>query len=98
MGIPQAIDPKTMFFVFGHYARIQVEIDLFRSLPSSLLVEREGYNFEVPVTFESLPKFCSNFLSFGHLVGEYKQLKRVQEAAIIHPFMSDPAKNIQKSQ
>lgn len=61
VGIPKAIDPSTMAFIFGHYARIQVENDLMRSLPPRLLVEREGYSFEAPVTYEMLPKFCSHF-------------------------------------
>lgn len=49
------LTPSTMAFVFGHYARIQVEIDLMQTLPPRLLVEREGYSFKVPVSYESLP-------------------------------------------
>ncbi|KAM7510554.1 hypothetical protein LguiB_009429 [Lonicera macranthoides] len=81
VGIPQAIDPHTMGFVFGHFARMQVEVDLLHPLPSRLLVEREGYSFEVPVSYESVPSFCLHCHTIGHLVGECRSLKKVQEAS-----------------
>ena len=79
MGIPQAIDPNTKDYVFGHYARIQVEVDLLHTLHPKLLIEREGYSFEVLVSYENVPKFCSHCHFIGHLVGECKTLKRIQE-------------------
>ncbi|KAM7476819.1 hypothetical protein LguiB_024062 [Lonicera macranthoides] len=82
VGIPQAIDPSTLSFMYGHYARIQVEIDLIHTLPSRLLVKREGYSFEVPVTFESLLKFCTHCQLMGHFVGECKTLRRIQESIV----------------
>ena len=51
---------------------------MLQPLPSRLLVEREGYSFEVPVTYESLPSFCSYCHSVGHLVGECRVLMRIQ--------------------
>lgn len=78
-GTPKAIDPSTMAFVFGHYARIQVKIDLLQTLPPRLLVEREGYSFKVPVSYESLPKFCNHCHIIGHLVGECRALQKIQE-------------------
>ena len=83
VGIPQAIDPSTMAFLFGHYARIQVEVDLHNSLPPRLLVEREGYSFEVPVTYENVPAFCTHCGNIGHLVGECRTLKKMQGSVAI---------------
>ncbi|KAM7460800.1 hypothetical protein LguiA_028921 [Lonicera macranthoides] len=78
VGIPQAIDKNTLHFTFGHYARLKVEVDMLHPQPSKLLVEREGFSFEVPVTYENLPNFCSYCLSLGHSVGECRALKNTQ--------------------
>lgn len=79
VGIPQAIDLNTKDFVFGHYARIQVEVDLLHTLHPKLLIEREGYSFEVLVSYENVPKFYSHCHFIGHLVGECNSVKRIQE-------------------
>ncbi|KAM7489215.1 hypothetical protein LguiB_026699 [Lonicera macranthoides] len=55
---------------------------IFYTLPSRLLVEREGYSFEVPVTFEKLPKFCTHCQLMGHFVGECRTLRRIQESMV----------------
>lgn len=40
VGIPKVIDPSTMAYAYGHFARIQVEVDLLHNLLNRLLVER----------------------------------------------------------
>ena len=81
VGIPHAIDPNTKEFTYGHFARIQVEVDLLNPLHPKLLIEREGFSFEVLVTYENIPKFCMHCHLIGHLVGECRSLKKVQEEA-----------------
>ncbi|KAM7522975.1 hypothetical protein LguiA_012881 [Lonicera macranthoides] len=61
---------------------IWVEVDLLHTLHHKLLIEREGYSFEVNVTYENLTKFCMHCHIIGHLVGECNSLKKVQEEAI----------------
>ena len=82
VGIPQAIDPNTKEFVFGHYARIRVEVNLLHTLHHKLLIEREGYSFEVLVTYENPPKFCMHCHFIGHLVGECRILRKVQVESV----------------
>ncbi|KAM7473129.1 hypothetical protein LguiB_020372 [Lonicera macranthoides] len=72
-----------MASIFGHYAIIQVEVDLLHSLPHRLLVEREGYIFEVLVSYKLLHKFCSHCHIIGRLVGECKSFRKLQEAQVI---------------
>ncbi|KAM7528559.1 hypothetical protein LguiB_031969 [Lonicera macranthoides] len=57
-------------------------MDLLHTLHHKLLIEREGYSFEVNVTYENLTKFCMHCHIIGHLVGECNSLKKVQEEAI----------------
>ncbi|KAM7477764.1 hypothetical protein LguiA_025977 [Lonicera macranthoides] len=78
-----------MSFVFGHYARLQVEIDLLHQQPSKLLVEREGYNFIVPVTFEHLPGFFIHCHAIGHVIRECRSLQKIQA-----DFSKDKSKGV----
>ncbi|KAM7506453.1 hypothetical protein LguiA_016906 [Lonicera macranthoides] len=52
---------------------------LFLILPSRALVERDGYSFEVNVSYEQLPDFCTHCSSVGHFVGDCRALKKMQE-------------------
>lgn len=47
-------DRATRDGLFGHYARILVEVDL-SDIPTSILVEREGYSFSIGIHYENLP-------------------------------------------
>ncbi|KAK9273415.1 hypothetical protein L1049_018225 [Liquidambar formosana] len=66
VGIPLQIDRATLNQVYGHYARILVEIDMSQTPPESIRVEREGFGFFVDVYYENLPAFCSHCQSVGH--------------------------------
>lgn len=47
-------------------------------------MERESYSFEVPITYEMLPKFYSHSHIIRHLVGECRSLKKIQESLVIN--------------
>lgn len=55
LGSPVKIDQATLNREFFHYARIQIDIDLQFELQHRVLVERDGFRFEIPVTYEKLP-------------------------------------------
>ncbi|PNY02668.1 NADPH quinone oxidoreductase, partial [Trifolium pratense] len=55
---PLALDKATLNRTFGHYACILVDIDLLERLFDVILVEREGYAFNLAVVYKRLPDFC----------------------------------------
>jgi len=52
--------------LYGHYARILVDMDFSRKMFHEITVEREGYSFVVEVAYEWLPNFCSHWQNIGH--------------------------------
>ena len=52
--------------LYGHYARILVDMDFSRKMFHEITVEREGYSFVVEVAYEWLPDFCSHCHNIGH--------------------------------
>jgi len=52
IGTPLLIDNATSKRLFGHYARILVDMDFSRNLFHEIVVEREGYSFTVKVAYE----------------------------------------------
>ncbi|KAM7492871.1 hypothetical protein LguiB_027480 [Lonicera macranthoides] len=76
------------------YARVQIDVDLQHTLPSKILVEREGFSFEVNVSYEKMPDFCTHCSMVGHFVGDCRALKKVQEeSSKVHDFKEARAKN-----
>ena len=55
-------------FLFGHYARILVDVDLSKRIFEEVMVERERYAFYVTIVYERLPEFSSNCYTIGHSV------------------------------
>jgi len=54
-----AIDENTKNKRFGHYTRISMDIDLSQKMYNYVLVEREGYDFNVEAFFENIPNFAT---------------------------------------
>ncbi|KAM7509732.1 hypothetical protein LguiB_008607 [Lonicera macranthoides] len=54
-------------------------LDFLWMLTSRVLVERDGFSFEVNVSYEQLPDFCTHCTSVGHFVGDCRSLKKMQE-------------------
>jgi len=48
------LDEPTRNRVFGHYARLLVEVDLSKPLHDNVLVEMEGFAFHVGVVYENI--------------------------------------------
>jgi len=65
---PLLIDNVTKNKLFGHYARVLVDLDLFKDIFYEVLVEREGFAFQVAIEYEGLPEFCTHCKSIGHNV------------------------------
>jgi len=66
VGTPLLIDNVTRNILYGHYARILVDMDLSKTIFYEVMVEREGYAFPVAVEYEGLPDFCTHCKSIGH--------------------------------
>ena len=52
IGTPLIIDRATKKRLFGHYARILVDVDFSRRIFYEIMVEREGFAFPVEVEYE----------------------------------------------
>jgi len=52
LGTPLLIDNMTTKRIYGHYARILVDMNFSRKIFHEITVEREGYNFPVEVAYE----------------------------------------------
>jgi len=66
VGTPLIIDNATTKRLYGHYARMLVDMDFSRKMFHEITVEREGYSFVVEVAYEWLPDFCSHCHNIGH--------------------------------
>ena len=88
VGTPLVIDNSTSKRIFGHYARILVDMDFSKKLFYEILVEREGFSFPVEVVYEWIPEFCSHCQNLGHDVTSCrwlyprKEIKVPQEAFV----------------
>jgi hypothetical protein len=66
VGTPLLINNATSKHIFGHYARVLVDMDFSRKLFNEIVVEREGYAFTVEVDYERLLDFCMHCQNIGH--------------------------------
>ena len=66
IGTPIDIDGPTRNRMFGHYARILVDIDLSKKAYDEVLVERDGFVFMVEIQYKRRPWFCHHCYSIGH--------------------------------
>ncbi|KAM7506455.1 hypothetical protein LguiA_016908 [Lonicera macranthoides] len=79
IGIPLLVDPATLRREFCLYARLLADVDLQLSFPSKVLMERDGFSFEINVSYQQLPDFCTHCSFVGHFVCDCRVLKKVQE-------------------
>jgi len=66
VGKPLITDSATQNHHFGHYARVLVNMDLSKHIFEDILVEIDGYAFNVEVIYECWPQFCSHCDIIGH--------------------------------
>jgi len=55
IGTPLLIDSATQNRVFGHYARVLVDMDLSKQIFNEVMIERTCYSFAIEVIYERLP-------------------------------------------
>jgi len=66
VGTPLVIDNATTKRLYGHYARILVDLDCAKRIFYKILVEWEGFSFPVEVVYERVPEFCTHCQNIGH--------------------------------
>jgi hypothetical protein len=66
VGTPLVLDNATLKRLFGHYARILVDIEFSKRIFHEIIVEREGASYPVEVVYERIPNFCSHCQTLGH--------------------------------
>lgn len=63
----------------GYYASVLVEVDLSNTIPHHVLVKSKYGSFEQEVQIPKLPSFCNHCKVVGHLVTEYRLLRKENE-------------------
>jgi hypothetical protein len=76
IGTPLSLDEATKNRMFGHYARIFVDIDLSHRNFDEIVVERDGYAFKLALIYERLPDFCGHCSMIGHNITTCKCLRQ----------------------
>jgi len=66
VGTPLVLDNATLKRLFGHYARILVDIDFSKKIFHEILIEQEGGSYPVEVVYERILDFCSHCHTLGH--------------------------------
>jgi len=74
VGTPLLIDNATTNRLFGHYARILVDMDFTRKIFYEIIVERDGFAFPVEVVYERMLDFCTHCQNIGHAVNTCRWL------------------------
>lgn len=62
--------------VYGHYARVLVDLYLNGSFYDDIIVEREDFTFFVGIEYERVPSFCTECQVIGHMLNECKRRKK----------------------
>jgi len=84
VGTPLIIASATQNRLFSHYMRIQVDMDLSRCLFYEILVERDGFAFNMEVQYERLPDFCFRCKNICH---------NISKCCWLHPQQNGHADN-----
>ena len=79
--MPISLDEPTRHKVFGHYARLLVDVDLSKPLHNNILIEREGFAFHVGVVYEKHPEYCNNCQTLDHHISQCNKLKHGKNVA-----------------
>jgi len=96
VGTPLLIDNATSKRLFGHYARILVDMDFARKLFHEIVVEREGYAFTVEVAYEWLSDFCTHCQNIGYDINACSQLYPQKETITPKEHIAQGKKHVPK--
>jgi hypothetical protein len=94
VGTPLDIDNATTKRLFGHYARVLVDID-FSKIFHEIMAEREGCAFGVEVAYEWLPDFCAHCQRLGHDVTNCRWLYPRKEGIVPKGKAHVPSKKLE---
>ncbi|XP_026459676.1 uncharacterized protein LOC113360378 [Papaver somniferum] len=93
LGRPIKIDEITLKKVVGYYACVLVEIDISKSITSTIWVNSKYGKFEQAIQIPNKPKFCSYCKSLGHFVSECRTKRKENfQAPSDDGFVSKPKK------
>jgi len=82
IGTPLLIDAATQNRVFGHYARVLVDMDLSKNIFNEVMIERTDFSFSIEITYERLPAFCTHCGNIGHHISSCRWLHPVKETHV----------------
>lgn len=83
IGTPLLIDSATQNRVFGHYARVLVDMDLSKHIFNEVMIERTCYSFAIEVTYERFPAFCTHCRNIGHHITHCRWLHPAKDTHVI---------------
>ncbi|XP_057808817.1 uncharacterized protein LOC131023287 [Salvia miltiorrhiza] len=66
IGHPIRIDAASVKKDFGQFARVLVELDMSKPLPTTLLFDEGDFAFYIEFTYEKLPLYCNRCKITGH--------------------------------
>lgn len=72
VGTPLKIDSNSVNRMFGHFARVLLEVDLSNTLPETMMIEHQGFCSFVSLSYERVPNFCSHCTIVGHSISNCK--------------------------
>ncbi|KAF9602151.1 hypothetical protein IFM89_025318 [Coptis chinensis] len=79
LGAPVGVDRHTIDRDFGFFVSVLVEIDLSKPIPPQIWVEEEdGISFIQEVEVVKMPKYCPHCKAVGHVMAEWKVLKKIR--------------------
>jgi len=83
IGTPLLIDSATQNRVFGHYARVLVDMDLSKQIFNEVMIERTCYSFAIEVIYERLLAFCTHCKNIGHHITSCRWLHLLKDTHVI---------------
>ncbi|XP_026399508.1 uncharacterized protein LOC113295385 [Papaver somniferum] len=99
LGRSVKVDEITLNRVAGYYACVLVEIDVSKSLPSTIWVNSKYGKFEQSIQIPNKPKFCSHCKALGHFLFECRSKRKENfQAPSADGFVSKPKKQWKSKQ
>ncbi|XP_057775104.1 uncharacterized protein LOC130994087 [Salvia miltiorrhiza] len=79
LGQPLKIDGNSIDDEVAQYARIFVEIDLAQPLAESMVIDGGDYYFNIDLSYEYIPLYCTKCKIVGHSVDRCRKGKKVEK-------------------
>lgn len=79
IGTPLIIESATQYRHFGHYAKVLIDIDISKHIFDEIIVERDGFDFQVEVIYKRLSLFCSHCCIIEHNLSNCKWIHSEKE-------------------